>query len=107
MVTMSIDYAQKLKAIRKAEKLTQQKFSDITGLALGSIKRYESGHQSARVEILEKVLQVELFEKYTLWLIHGKTVPAAGQIAPAIDVIDSESKEDASTSNSPNKRIKA
>ncbi|WP_164095110.1 helix-turn-helix domain-containing protein [Serratia marcescens] len=85
MVILSIDYAQKLRAIRKAEKLTQKKFSDITGLALGTVRKYESGHQSARAEIMEKVLQVDLFEKYTLWLIHGKTSEAAGQIAAPID----------------------
>lgn len=90
MTTLSIDYAQKLRAVRKAEGLTQQKFSDITGLNISTIKRYESGHQSARSETLEKVLQVQLFEKYTLWLIHGKTAPVAGQIAPALSLDGSE-----------------
>lgn len=82
MRSMSTDYADKLLQIRKAEKLTQKKFSQITGLAIGTIQKYESGHQSARAEIMEKVLQVDLFEKYTLWLIHGKTAEVAGQIAP-------------------------
>ncbi|EDI2592642.1 transcriptional regulator, partial [Salmonella enterica subsp. enterica serovar Muenchen] len=31
-----MDFAQKLRAMRCAEKITQQKFSEITGIALGS-----------------------------------------------------------------------
>ncbi|WP_193162908.1 helix-turn-helix domain-containing protein [Enterobacter ludwigii] len=86
MRSMSTDYADKLLQIRKAENLTQKKFSQITGIAIGTIQKYESGHQSARAEIMEKVLQVDLFEKYTLWLIHGKTAEAAGQIAPPAEI---------------------
>ncbi|HGJ5865470.1 MAG TPA: helix-turn-helix domain-containing protein [Arsenophonus nasoniae] len=83
---MSIDYAKKLLAIRKAEGLTQQKFSEITGLSLGFIKIYESGHRPARSETIEKVLQIEIFEKYTLWLITDKVAPEAGQIEPAFSL---------------------
>lgn len=36
---------EKLKAIRKAEGLTQAKFSEISGIALGTVKNYESGHK--------------------------------------------------------------
>ncbi|WP_193162906.1 helix-turn-helix domain-containing protein [Enterobacter ludwigii] len=102
-----LDYSQKLRAIRKTEKLTQKQFSELTGLSSGTVRNYETGVTQARAEVMEKVLQVDLFEKYTLWLIHGKTVPAAGQIAPAVDVIDPESKEGLPTSDSPKKRNKA
>ncbi|PAV01749.1 transcriptional regulator [Arsenophonus sp. ENCA] len=84
MTILSIDYAQKLRAIRKSEKLTQLQFSQIVGLSLSTVRSYETGHQRARAEVMEKVLQVELFEKYTLWLLHGKIAPIAGQISPAL-----------------------
>lgn len=42
---------------------------------------------------MEKVLQVELFEKYTMWLLHGKIAPLAGQIAPELSHIGSDGSE--------------
>ncbi|WP_370608013.1 helix-turn-helix domain-containing protein [Citrobacter meridianamericanus] len=81
---MSRNYAEKLRQIRKAEGLTQKEFSELTGVALGTIKKYETGHQPARAEVLESVIEVNMFEKYTLWLMTDKSAPAAGQIAPPL-----------------------
>ena len=75
MVILSIDYAKKLRQIRKAEGLTQKEFADITGLSLAAIRNYESGQKSARAKIVEMVLQVDRFEKYMMWLIKDKTMP--------------------------------
>ncbi|EEO7836007.1 helix-turn-helix domain-containing protein [Salmonella enterica] len=86
MLTLSIDYSKKLKAIRNAEKLTQAQFADLTSLSLGFIKQYESGHRLARAEAMEAVLRVGRFKKYTMWLMHNETLPAAGQIAPALSL---------------------
>lgn len=86
MVILSIDYAEKLRQIRKAEGLTQKQFAEITGLSLAAIRNYESGQKSARAKIVETVLQVDRFEKYMLWLLKDKTLPAAGQIAPALSL---------------------
>ncbi|EAA8034683.1 XRE family transcriptional regulator [Salmonella enterica subsp. enterica] len=86
MITLSIDYAEKLKQIRLAEHLTQQQFSDLTGVSYGFLKQYESGHKPARSDIAVRVLQCNLFEKYTMWLLHGKTFPHAGQIAPVLSL---------------------
>lgn len=90
MITLSIDFAQKLRAMRRAEKITQQKFSEITGIALGSIKQYETGHQPARADIAFRVLQCDVFEKYTMWLLHDKIFPQAGQVSPALSLDGSE-----------------
>ena len=86
MVNMSRDYAKKLKAIRNAEKLTQAQFSQVTGVSVGTIGNYESGYKPARIEVVEKVIRVERFEKYTMWILHDKTFPAAGQVAPALSL---------------------
>ncbi|POZ17018.1 XRE family transcriptional regulator [Lelliottia aquatilis] len=107
MGTLSIDYAKKLLLIRKAEGLTQAKFAEITNLSVSTIKGYETGQRPARAEVMEKVLRVDEFQKYTLWLIHDKAVPAAGQIAPVSDVIDSESQNVDSFSDSAKKQSKA
>ncbi|ENK1841775.1 MULTISPECIES: helix-turn-helix domain-containing protein [Enterobacter cloacae complex] len=81
---MSRNYADKLRTIRKAEGLTQKAFAELTGVALGTIKKYETGHQPARAEVLESVIEVPMFEKYTLWLMTDKTAPIAGQVSPSL-----------------------
>ncbi|EJM4266946.1 helix-turn-helix domain-containing protein [Salmonella enterica] len=103
MITLSIDYAEKLKQIRLAEHLTQQQFSDLTGVSYGFLKQYESGHKPARSDIAVRVLQCNLFEKYTMWLLHDKTFPQAGQISPALSLDGSVQSEgdQASTKTTP------
>lgn len=39
-----MNIAEKIRAIRKAEGLTQVKFCEISGLALSTLKNYEGGH---------------------------------------------------------------
>ncbi|PAV01840.1 transcriptional regulator [Arsenophonus sp. ENCA] len=81
---MSRNYADKLKAIRKAEGLTQKQFAEITGLSLGTIRNYETKQHDAKALAAEKILEVKTFHKYTMWLMTDTTVPSAGQIAPAL-----------------------
>lgn len=78
-----MNLAQKLRAIRKAEGFTQAKFSEISGIAKGTIKNYESGQQEPGIQVVLQITQSKLFEKYALWLMTDKTAPQAGQIAPA------------------------
>ncbi|HBV9014858.1 TPA: helix-turn-helix transcriptional regulator [Citrobacter freundii] len=79
-----MNLAQKLRAIRKAEGFTQAKFSEISGIAKGTIKNYESGQQEPGIQVVLQITQSKLFEKYALWLMTDKTAPQAGQIAPAL-----------------------
>lgn len=80
---MKRNYGQKLRAIRKAEGLTQNELAKAAGLGLSSVKNYEVG-TDVGISIIERILEVERFQKYTLWLMIGKTSEAAGQIAPAL-----------------------
>ncbi|ARD63688.1 MULTISPECIES: helix-turn-helix domain-containing protein [Kosakonia] len=75
---------QKLKAIRKAEGLTQKKFCEISGIALSTLKNYEGEYKTPGLQVLLQVTNTPQFQKYTLWLMTDKTAPQAGQIAPAI-----------------------
>ncbi|WP_345964922.1 helix-turn-helix domain-containing protein [Salmonella enterica] len=70
--------------MRKAETLTQQQFSDLTGIALGTIRNYEAGQFDVGLKTIDMVLAVERFEKYMMWLMKGKTNPGLGQIAPPL-----------------------
>lgn len=78
------DYGRKLRDIRKAEGLTQQSFSDLIGVGISTVKNYESGQKRAGLTIIERLLQIDDFQKYTLWLMIGKTSEPAGQISPAL-----------------------
>ncbi|HHH7891706.1 TPA: helix-turn-helix transcriptional regulator [Escherichia coli] len=68
--------------MREAEELSRRQFSDITGIPLNTIQKYETGHQPARAELVERVLQVDRFKKYALWLMTGQVSPDNGQIEP-------------------------
>nr|WP_261158328.1 helix-turn-helix transcriptional regulator [Serratia entomophila] len=81
---MSSDYGEKLKQIRTAEGLTQPAFAKELGLGLSTVKNYESGQKNAGLSIVDKVANHPRFEKYTMWLMNGKTSEAAGQISPTL-----------------------
>lgn len=89
---------QKLRAIRKAEGLTQAKFCEISGIALGTVKNYEGGHAEPGIQVVLQTTNTPQLQKYTLWLMTDKTAPQAGQIAPALahigpDVTKSDQSE--------------
>lgn len=88
-----MNLAQKLRAIRKAEGLTQAKFCEISGIALGTVKNYEGGHQEPGITVVMQITNSKLFEKYTLWLMTDKTAPQAGQISPAFAHIGQDATE--------------
>ncbi|EDH4585744.1 transcriptional regulator [Salmonella enterica] len=75
---------EKLKAIRKAEGLTQTKFSEMSGIALGTVKNYESGQKEPGLSVVLRVTNTDSFKKYTLWLMTDETAPEAGQISPVV-----------------------
>ncbi|ECD9466767.1 helix-turn-helix transcriptional regulator [Salmonella enterica subsp. diarizonae] len=81
---MSSSHAQKLREIRKSEGLTQVEFSKMLGIALSTVKNYERGDKEVGLSIIDKVTNHPQFEKYTTWLMNGKTNEAAGQISPSL-----------------------
>ncbi|WP_414483619.1 helix-turn-helix domain-containing protein [Serratia marcescens] len=82
--TSSRDFSEKLRLIRIAEGLTQRQFIDLVGIGLGTVKNYETHQTIAGGVVVERVLNVPRFQKYTLWLMTDKTAPAAGQISPPL-----------------------
>lgn len=78
------DYGRKLREIRNAEGLTQQSFSNLIGVGISTVKNYESGQKRAGLTIIDRLLRIEKLQKYTLWLMIGKTSEPAGQISPAL-----------------------
>lgn len=85
--------SEKLRAIRKAEGLTQKRFCEISGVALSSLKNYEGGHKEPGIQIVTQVVNTPQLKKYTLWIMTDETAPQAGQIAPALAHIGREPTE--------------
>lgn len=78
------DYGKKIRAIRMAEGMTQLAFSKECGIPLRSMKNIEAGTNDVGLRTIERIVRTAKFEKYTLWLLLGKTTDAAGQISPAL-----------------------
>ncbi|WP_027595225.1 helix-turn-helix domain-containing protein [Pseudomonas sp. LAIL14HWK12:I7] len=75
--------AEKLKAIRIKEGLTQSELCEATGLSLSSYKKYELALRTEVSSVaLLKLTNHERFKKYTLWLMTGDVAPACGQVSP-------------------------
>ncbi|HFG5186422.1 TPA: helix-turn-helix transcriptional regulator [Salmonella enterica subsp. enterica serovar Typhimurium] len=81
---MSIEISNKLKAIRESEGLSQAKFADLIGIAVGTVKQYETGIRGVGTEVLLKVTMHPQLKKYTTWLMSDETNEAAGQISPLL-----------------------
>lgn len=81
---MSIEISNKLKAIRESEGLSQAKFADLIGIAVGTVKQYETGVRGVGTEVLLKVTMHPQLKKYTTWLMSDETNEAAGQISPSL-----------------------
>ncbi|MEC4729172.1 helix-turn-helix domain-containing protein [Shewanella sp. D64] len=78
-----MDFNEKLRAIIKEERLSQREFAELTGISTSSLEKYLSGRQEPKTSATIKIVNHVMFEKYTLWLMTGKTKPEYGQVCPA------------------------
>ncbi|MEL5280861.1 helix-turn-helix transcriptional regulator [Serratia bockelmannii] len=83
-------FSEKLKAIRKAEDISQSQFGQLIDLPLPTIKKYESESYSPSIQNLMKITKHPRFKKYALWLTTDETAPEVGQISPALSLSGSE-----------------
>lgn len=78
-----MELAEKLKAIRIKEGMTQSELCEAAGLSLSSYKKYELALRTEVSSIaLLKITNHDRFKKYTLWLMTGDVAPACGQVSP-------------------------
>lgn len=52
---LTMDFPQRLAALRKERKLTQQSLADKVGVHLSQIRRYESGETQPALEVIRKL----------------------------------------------------
>lgn len=74
--------AEKLKAIRTREELSQGGICELLDVSLSTWKKYEASRFEMGFGAVCNVLQHPRFTKYTLWLMTSETAPEAGQVSP-------------------------
>ncbi|WP_338808088.1 helix-turn-helix transcriptional regulator [Serratia marcescens] len=85
----------KLREIREAEGLTREELSEITGVPVPTMKRYETGRiANVGSDTLTKYTQHPRFSKYSLWLMSDLIAPESGQISPALSPDGSNNTSD-------------
>ncbi|EHO7077032.1 helix-turn-helix domain-containing protein [Escherichia coli] len=89
---------EKLKAMRKAEGLSQQNLCQLLDFSISTLKKYESGAIEPGCAALMKYTTHPRFFKYSLWLMSDQTAEIAGQISPPLSLDGSCSSEDAQDS---------
>ncbi|WP_299143437.1 helix-turn-helix domain-containing protein [uncultured Vibrio sp.] len=77
----------KIKAIRIAEQLSQENIAELIDISVGAQRNYEQERRDPKGDILTRLTKHERFEKYTFWLMTGKTLPESGQIAPDFSIL--------------------
>jgi transcriptional regulator with XRE-family HTH domain len=75
-----VNLQEKIKLVRKSQKLTQNKFAEVIGIPATSLKKYESGEREPSGKALLKI--IECHPQFALWMVTGNTIPEGGQIEP-------------------------
>lgn len=75
----------KIRQVREVECLTRKQFAELTGVPETAQKNYERGiTKNIGVDAVMKITNHPRFEKYTLWLMTGKTSGVSEQVCPDI-----------------------
>lgn len=78
-----MEIGERIRHIREVEGLSQEDFAVEIGMKYQTLRKYETGRTtSIGSEQLSKITTHPRFEKYTLWLMTGKTETDVGQISP-------------------------
>ncbi|HFE2021947.1 TPA: helix-turn-helix domain-containing protein [Klebsiella pneumoniae] len=87
------ELGKKLKSIRVSEGISQSVLSDLTGISISTIKKYEAGIIEPGGVTLRRFTTHQSFKKYTLWLMSDDTSEAAGQVAPSLNFYEGDTNE--------------
>ncbi len=81
MADTSEMFREKLKAARKAERITQDGLVALSGIAQGTMRNIEQKGY-ATFDHLQMIFSVKQIERYAMWLMLDKTFPEIGQYSP-------------------------
>ncbi|MEZ9431703.1 helix-turn-helix domain-containing protein, partial [Vibrio splendidus] len=75
-----MELGKKIKAIRIAERLSQEEMSQLIDISVGAQRNYEQERREPKGDFLMKITKHERFKKYTYWLMTDEVLPESGQI---------------------------
>ncbi|WP_244886297.1 helix-turn-helix domain-containing protein [Aliivibrio logei] len=73
--------------MRLSEMLEREEMAQLVDIPRGTIRNYEQEVREPRGDNLTKITNHERFEKYTFWLMTGKTLPESGQVCPDFSIL--------------------
>ena len=83
----SVELGKKIKAIRIAERLSQEEMSQLIDISVGAQRNYEQERREPKGDFLMKITKHERFKKYTYWLMTDEVLPESGQISPDFSIL--------------------
>tara|TARA_B100000378_G_C17857482_1_gene347347 strand:+ start:324 stop:632 length:309 start_codon:yes stop_codon:yes gene_type:complete len=97
----SIAFGEKIRALREAEGMGRQDFSDTTGIPKNTLIRLEQGKNAPSGKVLMQITKA--FPKYTMWLMNDQTIEEVGQVSPEIERTRDRLKPTGTDTESPNR----
>lgn len=82
-----MELAKKIKAIRVAEKLSQEEMAQLIDISVGAQRNYEQDRRDPKGDILMRITKHERFKKYAYWLMTDEVLPESGQISPDFSIL--------------------
>lgn len=75
--------AERLKAVRARERVTQAVLCSEVGLSLSNLKKYEADlRREVSLLSIQKIASHPRYRKYALWILTGDVTDAPEQISP-------------------------
>ena len=84
---VNMELGKKIKAIRIAEGLNQNEFSQALDIPIDSIRSYENERRTVNEINMIKITNHHRFKKYTFWLMTNDVLPESGQISPDFSIL--------------------
>jgi transcriptional regulator with XRE-family HTH domain len=79
-------FRKRLKAIIKAEGISQKVFAEEIDVSLRSVEQYLSGNRVPAGDVIMKIVSHEKFKKYTMWLLTGDVEDDSDQVSPKLSI---------------------
>lgn len=89
MTTVQQKLGKRIKQLREAKGLTQEKIEDISGINPSYLSALERGQKNATLEVLERVASVLEVDLYQLFFFESDTdLPSKSEITKIINSLD-------------------
>lgn len=99
MTLLTMDFPERLAALRRERRMTQQQLADASGVHVSQVKRYEAGSSEPGIDVLKK-LAVALSVSADLLLFDKDERGPTGDLRLQFEAVERLSEEDQRTISS-------